>query len=158
MDNIDEARELAESMVQIASMANRKAVAVISDMNQPLGEAVGNALEVKEAIATLQGGGPSDFREHCLEIAGHMLVLGEKAADLPTAKENAARTIADGSAWERFVTLIEAQGGDSEYIRSPEKLPPQNSSRSYRLKKAATSPGCMLGWSVRRPCTWVQAV
>lgn len=123
MDNIDEARELAESMVQIASMANRKAVAVISDMNQPLGEAVGNALEVKEAIATLQGGGPSDFREHCLEIAGHMLVLGEKAADLPTAKENAARTIADGSAWERFVTLIEAQGGDSEYIRSPEKLP-----------------------------------
>ena len=76
-----EARRLAELMVSIAHLAGRKAVALLSDMNQPLGFAVGNALELKEAIETLHGGGPQDFREHCLVVAGHMLAIGGVAAD-----------------------------------------------------------------------------
>jgi pyrimidine-nucleoside phosphorylase len=86
METMEEARQLAELMVETAALAGRRAVALLSDMNQPLGRAVGNALEVKEAIATLQGGGPPDFREHCLVVASHMLVLG--------AKQKASRTVA----------------------------------------------------------------
>jgi pyrimidine-nucleoside phosphorylase len=79
MTSLDDAKALAEMMVYIARLTDRKAVALLSDMNQPLGNAVGNALEVIEAIETLQGGGPEDFRQHCLEVASHMLVLGELA-------------------------------------------------------------------------------
>jgi pyrimidine-nucleoside phosphorylase len=76
METLEEARELAETMVSIAKLAGRKAAALLSDMNQPLGRAVGNALEVREAIDTLRGGGPDDFREHCLIVAVQMLLLG----------------------------------------------------------------------------------
>src|SRR5574342_1063140 len=76
METLEEARQLASLMTDIGRLANREVVALLSDMNQPLGCAVGNALEVIEAIGTLQGGGPSDFREHCLHVTAHMLVLG----------------------------------------------------------------------------------
>jgi pyrimidine-nucleoside phosphorylase len=81
METLSDARELAELMVQIGQLAGREVVALLSDMNQPLGNAVGNALEVIEAIDTLCGGGPEDFREHCLHVAAHMLVLGKRASD-----------------------------------------------------------------------------
>jgi pyrimidine-nucleoside phosphorylase len=81
MQDLDEARHLSELMVSIAHLAGRKAVALLSDMNQPLGFAVGNALELKEAIETLHGGGPQDFRKHCLVVAGHMLAIGGVASD-----------------------------------------------------------------------------
>jgi pyrimidine-nucleoside phosphorylase len=92
-------------------------------MNQPLGNAVGNALELIEAIQTLQGGGPEDFREHCLEVASHMLVLGEVASDETQARQMASDALASGSAWSEFRALVAAQGGDVTYVDHPELLP-----------------------------------
>ncbi|GAB4530789.1 MAG: pyrimidine-nucleoside phosphorylase [Anaerolineales bacterium] len=123
MQTLDDARQLAEMMVKIASLAGRKAVALISDMNQPLGQAVGNALEVREAIETLHGGGPADFRTHCLEVAAHMLHLSGLAADVSAGRSLAAQAIADGRAWQKFRALIAAQGGDLAYVDDPERLP-----------------------------------
>jgi pyrimidine-nucleoside phosphorylase len=123
MRNLDEARTLSELMVSIASLAGRKAVALLSDMNQPLGQAVGNALEIKEAIETLHGEGPEDFREHCLVVAGHMLALGGVAPDEEAGKQRASRALGDGQGWERFKALVTSQGGDVTYIENPERLP-----------------------------------
>ncbi len=123
MENFEEARQLAELMVSIARLAGRRAVALLSDMNQPLGCAVGNALELKEAIETLHGGGPDDFREHCLVVAGHMLAIGGLAADERSGKEMAQAALDSGKGWERFRTLVKTQGGDVAYIDHPERLP-----------------------------------
>ncbi len=123
MQTVEEARQLAQIMVEIGGLAGRQAVALLSDMNQPLGYAVGNALEVKEAIETLHGGGPADFREHCLEVAEQMLILGEAAKTEAEARQKAAAVIADGSAWQHFRQLVAAQGGDLAYVDDPEKLP-----------------------------------
>jgi len=123
MKNLKEARELARIMVKIARRVNRKAVALLSDMNQPLGNAVGNALEVKEAIETLHGGGPEDFREHCLHVAGNLILLGEGVSTLKVAKQRAAAALKDGSAFERFRQLVIAQGGDVSYVDDPAKFP-----------------------------------
>jgi pyrimidine-nucleoside phosphorylase len=110
-------------MVKIGVHAEREVVALISDMNQPLGYAVGNALEVREALDTLSGAGPEDFREHCLEIAGHMLRLAEAAKDFSTARTLAEGVLADGRALEKFRQLVEYQGGDLGAIDDPEGLP-----------------------------------
>jgi len=123
MKTLPEAKKLATIMVRIGKLANRRVVALLSDMNQPLGYAVGNALEVKEAIETLHGGGPHDFREHCLDIASHLLVLGKAASTPEAARKKAAATLQDGSAFERFRKLVAAQGGDVSYEDQPEKLP-----------------------------------
>ncbi|MGD0708590.1 MAG: thymidine phosphorylase [Anaerolineaceae bacterium] len=122
MKTIEDARELARLMVSIGVLSGLKVVALLSDMNQPLGEAVGNALELKEAIATLHGKGPQDFREHCLVAASHMLVLGRKVADLEAGRRMAEQALAEGRAWESFRTLVRVQGGDVSYIDQPEKL------------------------------------
>jgi len=119
----EEATHLAKFMVDIAHLADRKAVALISDMNQPLGIAVGNILEVKEAIDTLQGRGPASFVEHCLDVAEQMLILGEAAADGGEAPEKAVQALKDGSAWQKFLELIKAQGGDVTFVEDPEKFP-----------------------------------
>jgi pyrimidine-nucleoside phosphorylase len=110
-------------MVKIGELAGRKVVALLSDMNQPLGCAVGNALEVREAIDTLHGKGPADFYEHCLHVAAHMLVLGEVTDSLVTARKLAEKSIEDGSALEKFHQLVKAQGGDVSYVDDPDKLP-----------------------------------
>lgn len=123
MEKDAEARELAETMVAIARHAGRDAVALISDMNQPLGVAVGNALEVREAIETLRGGGPDDFLEHCLVVAAHMLVLGNIAENEEAGRRLAMEAIQSGHAWERFRALVAAQGGDVGYIDDPQRLP-----------------------------------
>ena len=123
MDNLDQARQLSELMVSIANLAHRRAVALLSDMNQPLGEAVGNALELKEAIQTLQGAGPADFREHCLHVAGHMLALGGRSVDAEYGMRMAEKALDEGTGWERFRTLVAAQGGDVNYIEDPKLLP-----------------------------------
>jgi len=122
METQDEARELAKFMVEIARLADREAVALISDMNQPLGVAVGNTLEVKEAIDTLQGGGPDSFREHCLDVSEQMLVLGKAAGDRDEARQKASLSLEDGSAWNKFLELVQAQGGDLEYIKDPSRF------------------------------------
>ena len=123
MQSLPKARELADAMVSIGNLAGRNTVALLSDMNQPLGNAVGNALEVLEAIDTLQGGGPEDFREHCLHVAAQMLVLGEKASDLKEGRQLAEWSIIEDRAWEKFRTLVTAQGGDVSFVDEPDKLP-----------------------------------
>ncbi len=123
MTNLEEARELAELMVAIGRSSGRQVVALLSDMNQPLGSAVGNALELIEAIETLHGGGPVDFREHCIEAGGHLLVLGGKAVDLASGKTMITKALTDGSAWEMFRKLVVAQKGDVSFVDDPSKLP-----------------------------------
>ncbi|MBK9926536.1 MAG: thymidine phosphorylase [Anaerolineales bacterium] len=123
METLDEARVLANLMVDIGKLAGREVVALLSDMNQPLGYAVGNSLEVVEAIETLQGGGPHDFREHCLHVSAHMLVLGKRAKDLDEGRVMAEKSIADGSAFEKFRVLVAAQGGDVSYVDDTSKFP-----------------------------------
>jgi pyrimidine-nucleoside phosphorylase len=123
MQTMGDARQLAELMVTVAGLAGRRAVALISDMNQPLGEAVGNALEVKEAIATLQGSGPEDFLEHCLVVAAHMLHLGGQATNPGHGRQLAEEALGEGRAWEKFRQLVQAQGGDVASVDDPSRLP-----------------------------------
>ena len=118
-----DAEELANLMVEIGRGVGRKVAAVIADMNQPLGQAVGNALEVKEAIDTLHGAGPTDFREHCLTVAGKMIELAGKAANLEAAKSMLAGSLNDGTAWAKFTEWITAQGGDRAVLDNPDLLP-----------------------------------
>lgn len=123
METLEEARELAGLMVDIGKLAHRETVALLSDMNQPLGHAVGNALEVVEAIDTLHNGGPADFREHCLHVSAHMLVLGKRARDLEEGRRMAEGSLADGSAFEKLRILVAAQGGDVSYVDDPSRFP-----------------------------------
>jgi len=123
MNTIEKAEKLAEAMVRLGSRAGKQVVALISDMNQPLGWAVGNALELREAISTLHEGGPADFREHCMVVASEMLMLGGKAADSNTALTMALETMSSGAAWHKFRQMVEAQGGDVGYVDEPERLP-----------------------------------
>jgi pyrimidine-nucleoside phosphorylase len=116
MQTLDEARELGNLMVDIGRLAGRKTVALLSDMNQPLGSAVGNALEVIEAIELLRGRAPKDYYEHCLHVSAHVLVLGQRAKDLDEGRAMSEKCIADGSALEKFRVLVEAQGGDVSYV------------------------------------------
>lgn len=123
MKTLAEAQALAVSMVNIGQQVGRQVVARISDMNQPLGYAVGNDLEVCEAIDTLQGHGPEDFCEHCMVIAGEMLWLGGQAADVEAGIALARETVARGAAWEKFRQLVIAQGGDVSYVDDPTRFP-----------------------------------
>lgn len=123
METLEMAHELADLMVKIGELAGRRTVCLLSDMNQPLGHAVGNALEVKEAVETLKGGGPEDFREHCLHVSAHLLVLGKRAADLNEGRKMSENAIADGRAFEKFRVLVQAQGGDVSYVDDLDKLP-----------------------------------
>jgi pyrimidine-nucleoside phosphorylase len=123
MQTLEDARALAQIMVSIGELAGRSVVTVLSDMNQPLGAAVGNSLEVREALDALHGGGPADFREHCLQICAHMLTLGEAAPDLATGRRMAEQAVASGAAFEKFRALVRAQGGDVSYVDEPEKFP-----------------------------------
>jgi pyrimidine-nucleoside phosphorylase len=123
MQTLDDARVLADLMVDIGRLAGRDVVALLSDMNQPLGHAVGNSLEVVEAIETLKGGGPYDFREHCLHVCAHLLLLGKRARDLDEGRSMAEAAMADGSAFEKFRVLVQAQGGDVSYVDDTSKFP-----------------------------------
>lgn len=122
MQTLDEARELAELMVDIGRLAGRKTVALLSDMNQPLGGAVGNALEMIEAIDMLRGGSPADYREHCYHLASHVLVAGQRAKTLEEGRAMAEKSIVDGSALETFRVLVQAQGGDVSYVDDTSKF------------------------------------
>jgi len=123
MQTLEEARQLATLMVSIGEMSGRNVAALLSDMNQPLGVEVGNALEMKEAIQTLKGTGPDDFVDHCLEVASHMLVLGKRADTTMEARKMAQEAIESGSGFEYLRKLVEAQGGDVSYVDHPDKLP-----------------------------------
>ena len=122
METLDEARELANLMVDIGKLAGREVIALLSDMNQPLGNAVGNSLEVIEATETLKDEGPEDFREHCLHVCKNLLVLGKRAKDLSEGRALAEKSIADGSAFEKLRVLVQAQGGDVSYVDDTSKF------------------------------------
>jgi pyrimidine-nucleoside phosphorylase len=123
METLEDARQLANMMVDIGQLAGRDVVALLSDMNQPLGNAVGNSLEVVEAVETLKDNGPEDFLEHCLHVSAHMLVLGKRAKDLTEGRAMAEKSIADGSAFEKFRVLIQAQGGHVSYVDDTSRFP-----------------------------------
>ncbi len=139
MTDLQQARQLSETMVMIGKLAGLQTICLLSDMNQPLGCAVGNALEVIEAIDTLHGKGPADFREHCLTVAGHMLALGGKADSAQSGKELALAALQDGRAWELFRQLVQAQNGDVSFIDQPDKLPKANLVKTVR----AAHSGCL---------------
>jgi pyrimidine-nucleoside phosphorylase len=123
MPTVAQAVKLAKAMVAIGQQAGRQVVAMISDMNQPLGHAVGNALELREALETLRGGGPRDLREHCLEAGAHLLLMAGKAKTLKGARVRLELALQDGSAFAKFKQLVAAQGGDVRVIDNPDLLP-----------------------------------
>ncbi|MGO4937733.1 pyrimidine-nucleoside phosphorylase [Fundicoccus sp. Sow4_H7] len=142
MKTVEEAEELAHLMVQIGQQLNRKTLAVISDMNQPLGYAIGNALEVKEAIETLQGKGPEDLTELCLVLGSQMLLAAETVSSLEEGKELLQSKIDNGEALEKFRQMIDAQEGDSSVIDHPEKLV----QAKYQIPLLATQDGVLSEW------------
>ncbi|OYD09778.1 pyrimidine-nucleoside phosphorylase [Paludifilum halophilum] len=125
MKDEEEAARLARAMVGIGTQVGRRTVAVISDMNQPLGQAVGNALEVKEALHTLRGEGPADLTELCLTLGSHMVVLSEAAETVEEARRRLEEKIADGSALDKFREFVEAQGGDVRAVKEPDRYLPR---------------------------------
>lgn len=119
MKDFEAALALARTMVDIGERAGRRTRALITNMDQPLGYAVGNALELREAVATLAGGGPADLRELCLVLGSHMLVLGGAARDLAEARSRLEELLASGAALARLQAMVEAQGGDPRAVLPP---------------------------------------
>lgn len=141
MKTAEEAIELAKAMVAIGTEVGRNTVAAITDMDQPLGRLIGNALEVREAIEILRGEGPADLRELCLELGSHMLVLGGRAEDAAEAREKLEQAIASGEALRKLGRLIAAQGGDPAVAERPELLP----QAAARVTVAAAADGYVHG-------------
>ncbi|MGG0642701.1 pyrimidine-nucleoside phosphorylase [Sporosarcina gallistercoris] len=136
MKTTEDAEALARSMVAIGREVGRNTMAVISDMSQPLGYAIGNALEVKEAIDTLNGNGPEDLTELCLVLGSKMLIAGEKAKDTQDARNQLNQVIQDGSALELFAKFLEAQGGNPEIVKNPDLLP--KAAHQFEVKSTST--------------------
>ncbi|OIK13629.1 pyrimidine-nucleoside phosphorylase [Bacillus sp. MUM 13] len=123
MKTLEDSEALAKAMVSIGNNVGRNTMAVISDMSQPLGYAIGNALEVKEAIDTLKGEGPEDLTELSLTLGSHMVYLAKKADSLEAARKMLQKAMEDGSALHSFKVFLEAQGGDASVVDNPERLP-----------------------------------
>ncbi|MCZ1979030.1 pyrimidine-nucleoside phosphorylase [Enterococcus faecium] len=122
MKNIEDARRLAKTMTSIGKLANRETVAVISDMSEPLGEAIGNSLEVVEAIETLQGNGPEDLVEMCYALGSQMVVLAGKAKTTDEAITLLQEALESGKALAKFKEMIQNQGGDPAIVEHPERI------------------------------------
>ncbi|HDL2595558.1 TPA: pyrimidine-nucleoside phosphorylase, partial [Enterococcus faecium] len=122
MKNIEDARRLAKTMTSIGKLANRETVAVISDMSEPLGEAIGNSLEVVEAIETLQGNGPEDLVEMCYALGSQMVVLAGKAKTTDEARTLLQEALESGKALAKFKEMIQNQGGDPAIVEHPERI------------------------------------
>ena len=122
MKNIEDARRLAKTMTSIGKLANRQTVAVISDMSEPLGEAIGNSLEVVEAIDTLKGNGPEDLVEMCYALGSQMMVLAKQAATIDEARVQLKEALESGKALFKFKEMIQNQGGDPSGVDQPERL------------------------------------
>ncbi|WP_138494257.1 pyrimidine-nucleoside phosphorylase [Paenibacillus pinistramenti] len=137
MKTAEDAAELAQAMVRIGNNVGRKTMAVISDMSQPLGCAIGNALEVQEAIDALKGQGPADLEELCLALGRQMVYLAGKASSLEEAEEKLREAIRSGAALEKFKQFIANQGGDPSVVDHPEKLP----QAAYKIEVPAKTDG-----------------
>ncbi len=114
MKTVDDARTLAREMIELGRRAGREVVCLLTDMDQPLGSAVGNALEVREALATVRGEGPGDFTELVLDACAHLLALSDLGLDLTGGRARAEAAVADGSAFDTYERWIRAQGGDPD--------------------------------------------
>ncbi len=123
MKNIDDAIALAEEMVTIGNSYGRKTIAIVTNMDEPLGNAIGNALEVKEAIDTLKGRGPDDLFELCLVLGSKLLVLANRVKSELEAREILLEAINSGKAYGKFVEMVKHQGGDISYVEDPDLLP-----------------------------------
>lgn len=132
MKSLQHAQELAKAMVAIGKNVGKETIALITNMNQPLGNAIGNALEVKEAILTLKGEGPRDITELVIELGAHMTILGKKATTLDEAKEKLRANINNGRAIDYFKRFIRAQGGDEAVVDNVNLLP--NAAYTYDIK------------------------
>lgn len=137
MQTVEEAEALAHAMVKIGNQVGRQTMAIISDMNQPLGRAIGNALELKEAIDTLKGEGPEDLTELVLTLGVQMVVLAQKATTLEEAREKLQAVIDNGAAIEKFKTFLSNQGGDASVVDDLSKL----TSAKYTFELPAKQSG-----------------
>lgn len=137
MKTLEDAEALAHAMVRIGNNVGRNTMAIISDMGQPLGNAIGNALEVKEAIETLQGNGPEDLTELVMTLGSQMVVVGGKAQNLDEARKMLEQAIQDSSALESFRTFLENQDGDGSVVDDVSKLP----QAKYQIELPAQSEG-----------------
>ncbi|MCM2989216.1 pyrimidine-nucleoside phosphorylase [Bacillus safensis] len=137
MKTPEDSEKLAKAMVRIGNNVGRQTMAVISDMSQPLGLAIGNSLEVKEAIDTLRGEGPEDLNELVLTLGSQMVVLAKKADTLDEAREKLIEVMKNGKALEKFKEFLENQGGDSSIVDQPEKLP----QAPYKIEVPAKESG-----------------
>lgn len=137
MKTLEDAEALAHAMVSIGNNVGRNTMAIISDMGQPLGRAIGNALELKEAIDTLNGKGPEDLTELVLTLGSQMVVLANRANTLEEARQLLNEAIENGSALEKFKTFLENQGGDASVVDAPELLP----TATYQIEYKAQSSG-----------------
>ena len=120
--DLEQAKQLARSMTRVGRSMKRRCVALVTDMNQPLGDTVGTALEVKEAIALLKGEGPEDMKELVLKLGMEIVRLAGVAGSTLSAKQTVLRHLTDGTALEKFKELVKAQGGDTAYVDHPEKF------------------------------------
>ncbi|PTU29180.1 pyrimidine-nucleoside phosphorylase [Bacillus subtilis] len=139
MKTEEDAAELAKAMVRIGNNVGRQTMAVISDMSQPLGFAIGNALEVKEAIDTLKGEGPEDLHELVLTLGSQMVVLAKKADTLDEARAKLEEVMKNGKALEKFKDFLKNQGGDSSIVDDPSKLP----QAAYQIDVPAKEAGVL---------------
>ena len=137
MKKEEDAVFLAELMVETGERMGKKMVALITDMNQPLGRTVGNALEVQECIEVLHGGGPADLRELCFDLAAWMFYLGGATKTVAEGKQLAEEILASGKGFDRFRQMVELQGGDIGAIDDPARLP----STDHRVEVASTHSG-----------------
>lgn len=135
MKTLDQSRDLAHALVNIGKQAGLQCMAVISDMNQPLGNKVGNSLEIEESIDVLKGKGPADLTELVLTLGSHMVVMGGKAQTPAEARQLLEQTIADGTALDRFKAMVVAQGGDPRVIDDYTVMPQAKYQIPYRAKR-----------------------
>ena len=142
MKTLADAEALAHTMVKIGHQVGRKTLAVISDMSQPLGYMIGNALEVKEAIQTLQGKGPEDLTELCLVLGGQMLLAANQVSSLEEGKALLQEQIDSGRALEVFKTFLANQGGDTRIVDNPDLLPQAR----YQIPFLTQSSGVVSQW------------
>lgn len=118
MKNIDEAVELAKEMVDIGNSFGRETIAIVTNMDEPLGKAIGNILEVKEAIDTLKGQGPEDLYELCLSLGSKLLTLAKKAKDEIEGRHMLVKAVETGKAYEKFIEMVKHQGGDTSFVEN----------------------------------------
>ncbi len=123
MKNADQAESLAQQLIKIGKQFDKQVIAILSSMEQPLGYYIGNWLEVRECLHCFAGNGPSDLMEVIHRLSAHMLMLGEVAKNLEEAREKSREAIENGKAFEKFLQIAQAQGGDISFLKTPEKYP-----------------------------------